>query len=89
MIHGVPETPLLWQALVKHLDLPAGQIITPALPGFTTLAPAGFSATKEAYVGWVIDLLEAEFARTRPIDLVGHDWGRDPVSARRPSAPLT
>ena len=34
-----------------------------------------FPATKEAYVDWLIALLEAEFARSGPVDLVGHDWG--------------
>jgi len=75
MIHGVPETPVLWDALIQQLDLPADQLIAPALPGFTSPAPRGFSATKEAYVDWLIARLEAEFSRSGPVDLVGHDWG--------------
>lgn len=75
MIHGVPETPVLWDALVNQLDLPADQLIIPAWPGFITPAPHGFTATKDSYVDWLINLLEAEFARSGPVDLVGHDWG--------------
>jgi pimeloyl-ACP methyl ester carboxylesterase len=34
--------------------------------------PAGFEATKEAYVEWLL----GEIARVgEPVDLVGHDWG--------------
>jgi pimeloyl-ACP methyl ester carboxylesterase len=34
--------------------------------------PAGFSATKEAYVDWLLGQLAVIQG---PIDLVGHDWG--------------
>lgn len=75
LIHGVPDTPALWEGLVEHLDLSKDQIITPALPGFITPLPKGFNASKQAYVDWLIALLEAECAITGPVDLVGHDWG--------------
>lgn len=75
MIHGVPETPSLWAPLIEQLDLPIDQLVMPAWPGFTGPAPQGFSCTKEAYVDWLIDLLETEVARSGPVDLVGHDWG--------------
>ena len=75
LIHGVPETPGLWDGVIAQLGLPAGQILTPALPGFSSPAPTGFDASKESYAGWLIDLLEVQYARTGPVDLVGHDWG--------------
>ncbi len=75
MIHGVPETPSLWDGLIEQLDLPKDQVVAPAWPGFSAAAPKGFSATKESYVDWLIELLETEFAHTGPVDLVGHDWG--------------
>lgn len=75
LIHGVPDTPALWDGLIAQLDLHAAQIITPALPGFTAPLPDGFNAGKQAYVDWLIDVLEAECARSGPVDLVGHDWG--------------
>lgn len=75
MIHGVPETPSLWDGLIEQLDPPKDQVIAPALPGFIAPPPAGFSATKEAYVDWLIALLEDECTRTGPVDLIGHDWG--------------
>jgi len=43
-----------------------------SLPGFGCSVPAGFSATKEAYVDWLLGQLAAIAG---PIDLVGHDWG--------------
>ena len=47
-------------------------VVTLSLPGFGCPLPAGFSATKEAYVDWLLGRLAA---LPRPIDLVGHDWG--------------
>ena len=74
-LHGVPDTPALWRPLLDALDLPANETIVPALPGFTAPAPRGFSSTKEEYLSWLTELVEAQVASTGPIDLVGHDWG--------------
>ena len=70
LVHGVPDTYRLWDKLRSHLT--RRDVVTPALPGFGCAVPPGFSATKEAYVDWLIGELE----RTgEPADLVGHDWG--------------
>ena len=74
LVHGVPDTAAVWDPLRAHLD--RDDVVTVALPGFGTPRPAGFTATKEAYVEW----LTAELGRIAtetgaPIDLVGHDWG--------------
>jgi pimeloyl-ACP methyl ester carboxylesterase len=59
-----------------HLRDHPGERIALDLPGFSSPAPAGFSATKEAYVEWLVSELEAIVDRTGvPVDLVGHDWG--------------
>ncbi len=70
LVHGVPETPALWSALIRNLR--RTDIITPALPGFVTDRPAGFRATMDEYAAWLIDELDAI---GEPVDLVGHDWG--------------
>jgi len=70
LIHGVPDTPALWDKLRSHLS--RRDVFAPALPGFGCPVPPGFSATKEAYVDWLV----AELERVgEPVDLVGHDWG--------------
>jgi pimeloyl-ACP methyl ester carboxylesterase len=70
LIHGVPDTPRLWDKLRAHLS--RRDVLAPALPGFGCPAPDGFPATKEAYVDWLV----AELERVgEPVDLVGHDWG--------------
>ena len=70
LIHGVPDTPRLWDKLRAHLS--RRDVLAPALPGFGCPAPDGFAATKEAYVDWLV----AELERVgEPVDLVGHDWG--------------
>jgi pimeloyl-ACP methyl ester carboxylesterase len=47
-------------------------VIAVSLPGFGVPLPAGFAATKEAYVEWLIGAIERLGV---PVDLVGHDWG--------------
>jgi len=70
LVHGVPDTHRLWDSLRGHLR--RSDVVALALPGFGASVPAGFAASKEAYVDWVIDAV----ARLgEPVDLVGHDWG--------------
>ena len=73
LVHGVPDTPEMWQPLIAALgeDHTEG-IEAPALPGFTAPVPDGFDSSKEAYVGWLIEQMEAA---GEPVHLVGHDWG--------------
>jgi pimeloyl-ACP methyl ester carboxylesterase len=69
-VHGVPDTQRVWDAVIPRLN--RKDVVTLSLPGFDCTVPAGFSATKEAYVDWLL----GEFAAIQgPIDLVGHDWG--------------
>jgi pimeloyl-ACP methyl ester carboxylesterase len=69
-VHGVPETTALWDDLRAALG--RRDSVALALPGFGCPRPAGFAATKEAYVDWLI----AEIAALgEPVHLVGHDWG--------------
>jgi len=70
LVHGVPETAHVWEPLVARLG--RSDVVTLSLPGFGCPRPAGFAATKEAYVGWLVDALRRIEG---PIDLVGHDWG--------------
>ena len=69
-LHGVPDTQHVWDAVVSCLD--RRDVVRISLPGFGGPAPAGFSATKEVYVDWLIGQLTA---LPSPIDIVGHDWG--------------
>lgn len=72
-VHGVPDTPAMWEPLLKALGPDeAATVQTPALPGFVEPAPAGFACTKEAYADWLIGEIEKA---GEPVDLVGHDWG--------------
>src|SRR5262249_12831459 len=70
LIPRVPHTPAPWDKLRSHLS--RRDVLAPALPGFGCPVPPGFSATKQAYVDWLV----AELERVgEPVDLVGHDWG--------------
>ena len=74
-IHGVPDTPAMWRPLLDALGPDAGEVLTPALPGFTGPVPKGFDCTKEAYAGWLVDYIETHLPASGQVDLVGHDWG--------------
>lgn len=74
-VHGVPDTPAMWEPLVGALAFEENAYSTLALPGFGTEVPAGFSSTKDAYLNWLIEALEAVYTASGPVDLVGHDWG--------------
>lgn len=75
-IHGVPDTPHLWKPLVAALGLQPSEYFAPALPGFGTPVPKGFSCTKDAYAAYLIGEIEKRVQESgQKIDLVGHDWG--------------
>ncbi|MCA8903882.1 MAG: alpha/beta hydrolase, partial [Hyphomonas sp.] len=70
-IHGVPDTPALWAPLTGALGLQPADYSAPALPGFGTPLPAGFSCTKDAYAEHLVGHIEALGTK---VHLVGHDW---------------
>ena len=70
LVHGVPDTHRLWDKLRSRLS--RRDVLTPSLPGFGVPLPPGFRPTKEAYVAWLIEVIERLGV---PVDLVGHDWG--------------
>jgi pimeloyl-ACP methyl ester carboxylesterase len=68
-VHGVPETAVIWRKVRAAIDRPSMAV---ELPGFGNPRPAGFGATKDDYLAWLVgELAEID----EPIDLVGHDWG--------------
>ncbi|ADH66425.1 alpha/beta fold hydrolase [Nocardiopsis dassonvillei] len=67
-VHGVPETPSLWNPL--RALLPEDSVAL-RLPGFGSPRPAHMRG-KEDYAAWLAEELRAVGG---PIDLVGHDWG--------------
>ncbi|MFN3312284.1 MAG: alpha/beta fold hydrolase [Hyphomonas sp.] len=71
-VHGVPDTPALWQTLVAALGLSPEDYRALALPGFGTPLPPGFRPTKDEYAAWLISQMEAA---GEPVHIVGHDWG--------------
>ncbi|CAB4548750.1 MAG: alpha/beta fold hydrolase [Actinobacteria bacterium] len=76
LLHGNPETPVIWDPLVAHLSpAVASGVVTPQLPGFGCPVPDGFGATKDEYVDWFLRVVEPIVAEHGPVDLVGHDWG--------------
>lgn len=72
LVHGVPNTPLIWRPL---LDALGGDALAPCLPGFCGPPCDGFSCSKDAYADWLIQLLEERCSRHGPADIFGHDWG--------------
>ena len=74
-IHGVPDTPALWEPVVSHLALPEGVAHAPAMPGFGIPVPYCFDCTKETYLDWLLRHAIQLYNTSGPIDIIGHDWG--------------
>lgn len=74
LVHGNPDSAHLWDAVLAEFD-DGQERVAVDLPGFAHPRPPGFAATKEHYVEWLIEQLEALKDRGGPVDLVGHDWG--------------
>ncbi len=70
LVHGVPDSPAVWEPVRRHLG--RTDVVTPTLPGFGTPIPGGFGATCDEYARWLSDDIATLGA---PVDLVGHDWG--------------
>lgn len=69
LVHGVPQTPEVWDGLRPLLDRDSAAL---SLPGFGTPLPEGAAPAKEFCAGWLADALKE---LDGPIDPVGHDWG--------------
>lgn len=75
-LHGVPDTPAMWEPLIDALKLMPDDYRAPALPGFGCAIPPGFNCTKDEYFQWFANQIEAAAdASGGPVDIVGHDWG--------------
>jgi pimeloyl-ACP methyl ester carboxylesterase len=83
-VHGNPETAAIWDPLIAALCEPSesssertmrfgrDDIVTLSPPGFGAPTPAGWGATSDEYLAWLIGEVEQ---LDGPVDLVGHDWG--------------
>ncbi|MDP9145357.1 MAG: alpha/beta hydrolase [Actinomycetota bacterium] len=72
-VHGIPETPKVWDLLAARLSEGGHDDQTRlSPPGFGAAVPNGFGATVFDYRDWLIGELE-HFED--PVDLVGHDLG--------------
>ena len=69
-VHGVPETAAIWDGVRERIDR---ESVALSLPGFGNPRPAGFGATKDDYVDWLLGELDGI---DEPIDLVGPRLGR-------------
>jgi pimeloyl-ACP methyl ester carboxylesterase len=69
LVHGFPETGLVWRPLQERLSR---ESVALTLPGLGVPRPSNFSATKDAYVEALADAL---VGLEQPVDVVGHDVG--------------
>lgn len=69
LVHGFPETGLVWRPLQERLSR---ESVTLTLPGLGVPRPSDFSGTKDAYVE---ALAKALVGLEQPVDVVGHDVG--------------
>ena len=70
LVDGNPETEAVWDELRAQLGRDDVLALSP--PGFGAPVPAGFEATSDGHLAWLVAQLES---MRGPIDLVGHEWG--------------
>ncbi len=68
-VHGVPETPEVWDPLIAQLG--RDDVACLRMPGFGCSLPDGFEPTMHRYADWLATELQA----FDEVDLVVHDWG--------------
>lgn len=73
LIHGVPESSMLWKHLIPEIVSLGFRAIAPDLPGFGQSDRFPYESTWENYLTFIDDFLATlEFKK---IHLVVHDWG--------------
>lgn len=76
LVHGNPETSVIWGALVAELaKRNIDDVVLLSPPAFGAPIPAGFELHFRSYRAWLIAELEHIVANSGPVDLLGHDWG--------------
>jgi len=70
LVHGVPETDVIWRPMLEELG--RDDVISLSPPGFGAPAPERFGASWIEYRDWLITELEKI---GHPVHVVGHDWG--------------
>ncbi|MED1861235.1 alpha/beta fold hydrolase [Brevibacillus reuszeri] len=73
LLHGFPETSLMWEAIVPTLQKNGYRAIAPDLPGFGQSEPMRQASTWENYIDFITRFLDA--LRIADVHLVVHDWG--------------
>jgi pimeloyl-ACP methyl ester carboxylesterase len=82
LVHGNPETDAIWGPL--RAELGRDDVVTLSPPGFGAPVPAGFGATSDEYLDWLVSEVQAI---GDPVHLIGHDWGGGHVARLASSQP--
>ena len=76
LVHGFPDSPVAWQAVVRELDLSRYRLVLPYLRGYggSTVSNPSYVGGQSAALGH--DLLTLTDAlKIERFHLIGHDWG--------------
>jgi pimeloyl-ACP methyl ester carboxylesterase len=72
-LHGFPDIPRTWHALVEDLRSDGYHVVCPWLPGYapsTLEGPFDALSLSERLLAWIDEISPEE-----PVRIVGHDWG--------------
>ncbi|KKK37400.1 hypothetical protein WQ57_14450 [Mesobacillus campisalis] len=73
LIHGVPESSMLWKYLIPEIASLGFRPIAPDLPGFGQSERFPYNSTWENYLSFIDDFMAA--VSVEKVHLVVHDWG--------------
>ncbi|MFK7917563.1 MAG: alpha/beta fold hydrolase [Ilumatobacter sp.] len=76
LVHGNPETEVIWNPLVTQLAARDVEVVRLSPPGFGSPLPDDFEPTATGYLNWlVVELETIQKSNDVNVDIVGHDWG--------------
>ena len=72
-LHGFPDIPRTWAPLTEHLREAGYRVVSPWLPGY---APSSLEGPYDipSVTRTILSLID-ELSASKPIRIVGHDWG--------------
>jgi pimeloyl-ACP methyl ester carboxylesterase len=73
LIHGVPESSMLWKYLIPEIASMGFRPIAPDLPGFGQSERFPYGSTWKNYLSFIDDFIAA--VSLEKVHLVVHDWG--------------
>ena len=75
LLHGYPDNAYSWEAQIRFLSERGYRVVAPFTRGYPPTRVGDAAFFDRASLASDIDSLSQQVAESRPVYLVGHDWG--------------